>query len=300
MRLFQLLRYFLREALSNFWSNRLNSIVSSCIIIFSLFTLGLFLLTAENLARLIARWTDNVRINVFVAKASEREDLSRCESIIKTSPCVGRYKFISEQDALKRFNSFYPEMSQITSELETNPFPPSYEITIRKEFQNNKSVQELIMQLRSTGIVDDVEYDQQWIERIRFIIDFVRIVGTCFGGILIFTAMFSISNVVKLIVLSRKDEIEIMRLVGATNSFIKGPFITEGVVQGLLGATMATLLLYGVYLFIGSRVAALSGPFFSGLQLHFLNQWIVACFLAGGMAVGFAGSFFSLSRLVKI
>jgi len=300
MRPLNVLRYFLQEAFSNLWTNRLNNFVSISIITFSLFTFGLFLLTAGNLNKLIGRWTENIQVNVFLQKGTAREDVKRLESILKSSACVARFGYISEEEALRRFHTYSPSMSELTSELETNPFPPSYEITIRREFQNNRAVQQLVGQMRSDPRVEDVEYDQEWIDRVQFIIRFVHTVGLFFGGVLLFTAMFSISNVIKLMVQSRKDEIEIMRLVGATNTFIKGPFLTEGILQGLLGGIVATLILFSVYQAILAKLLALNAPFFSANQLQFLTNSMMATLIGGGMLVGFLGSYFSLRKLVKI
>jgi len=300
MRVFYVSRYFFNEAVVNLWANRLNNLVSIAIISFSLFTLGLFLLTAENLSRLIVQWTENVQVNVFLQKGVAHEQTDRLEAMIKLSPCVARYEFISEQEALRRFKEYYPGMKEMASELDANPFPPSYEITIRKEFQSRIAVLDFVNKLRGEGSVEDVEYDQEWIDRVQFVVKFVRIVGLFFGSVLIFTSIFSISNVIKLMVLSRRDEIEIMRLVGATNSFIKGPFLAEGILQGVLGSVIALILLFAIYQLILQKVIALKAPFFAASQLQFLSDGMVAALIAGGMVVGFFGSLISLSKLLKI
>jgi len=299
MRFFNVLRYFLREAISNLGSNRLNNLISISIIMFSLFTFGLFLLTAENLTKLVGHWTENVQVNVFMQKNTPREKGSHLESIIRSSACVANYKYISESEALHRFQSYYPQMKQLTTQLDTNPFPPSYEISVRKEYQNRVAVEDLVSRLRADPHVDDVEYDQEWIDRIGFIIRFVRILGIFFGGILMFTATFSISNVIQLMVVSRKDEIEIMRLVGATNTFIKGPFVTEGVLQGLIGGAVSILALFGLYNLILAKIQALRAPFFTLDLVHFLSGWTIAAVVGGGMLVGFVGSYMSLRRLMR-
>lgn len=300
MRLINVFRYFLNEALQNIWANRLNNVVSIAIISFSLFTLGLFLLTAENLRTLIGHWTENVQVNVFLNVKSSQSDISKLESMIKASPFVSTYQFISREEALKRFRSFYPEMTGITEELDTNPFPASYEVTIRKEFQNQATVAQFVAQLRDENYVQDVEYDQEWIDRVQFAIRFLNIVGVVFGGILMLTATFSISNVIKLMVMSRRDEVEIMRLVGATNTFIKGPFVTEGLLHGLFGGVVGILILFGVYTFITTRITALNAPFFTISQLQFLTPGMMGAIAGGGMIVGFFGSLFSLGKLLKI
>jgi cell division transport system permease protein len=300
MRLLYVLRYFFQEAASNLWSNRLNNIISVGIISFSLFTLGLFMLTAQNLSRLMGSWTEEVQVNLFLQKEVPRDKLSQLESIIKMSPCVAGYHFVSQQEALQRFRRYYPNMSRLTEELNTNPFPPSYEISIRKEFQSKAAVQDLVSRLRLERYVQDVEYDQDWIDRVQFIIKFLQIVGLFFGGILLSTSIFSISNVIKLMVVSRKDEIEIMKLVGATNGFIKGPFLTEGMLQGLIGGGIAISLLYAIFQAVLLKVNALNAPFFSANQLQFLLPSISASIITGGMSVGFLGSYISLGKLLRI
>jgi cell division transport system permease protein len=299
MRLYYVLRYFVREAFHNLWANRFNNIVSIAIIAFSVFTVGMFLLTAENLGRLMGQWTEDVHVNVFLKDSADPVDSARVETIIKSSPAVRRYEYISREQAVERFRSYYPSMADLTNDLPSNPFPPSFEISIRKEFQNRAAVEQMVDRLRVDNAVVDVEYDQDWIDRLQFIIRSVRIIGLGFGGILIFTAMFSISNVIKLIVLSRRDEIEIMRLVGATNSFIKGPFLTEGILHGMLGGVLALLLLYATYGLVMVKVSNL-GAFYGNQPLHFLSGWFLAAVLSGGMIVGFFGSLFSLTRLLRI
>jgi cell division transport system permease protein len=300
MRIFHVSRYFLNEAISNLWANRFNNFVSIAIISFTLFAFGMFLLTAENLSSLIGKWTDAVQVNVFLAKNTSRDAASGLETAIKQSPCVAHYVFVSEEEAMRRFKVFYPGMKQLTDELETNPFPPSFEVTVRKEFQNKPAVMDLVNQLRGEKFVQDVEYDQDWIDRVQFVVEFIRIVGLFFGGILMFTATFSISNVIKLMVLSRRDEIEIMRLVGATNGFIKGPFLTEGILQGLVGGAIAVLLLFVMFTLIVQKLGGIQAPFFSADQLRFLTPWMSTAVIGGGMIVGFFGSLFSLTRLLRI
>jgi cell division transport system permease protein len=300
MRFLYVLRYFFTEAFGNLWSNRFNNFVSIAIISFSLFTLGLFLLTAQNLGRLIGQWTENVRISVFLNESANPNHTTQLEALIKASQIVSRYEYVSKDQALDRFRNYYPSMKDLADDLQKNPFPASFEITVRKEFQNQRTVSEFVKQLRSHDSVQDVEYDQEWIDRVQFMIRFVEIVGFLFGGILMFTATFSISNVIKLIVLSRRDEIEIMRLVGATNGFIKGPFLTEGILHGLIGGALAIGILYAMYTFIVAKVNSLNAPFFEGSQIYFLPTWIILSVVFGGMIVGFFGSLFSLGRLLKI
>ncbi|MCI0444656.1 permease-like cell division protein FtsX [bacterium] len=300
MRLLYVLRYFFREAILNLWTNRFNNFVSIAIISFSLFTLGLFLITAQNLAELIGHWTENVKISIFLNDNSSDNHVAQLEAMIKASPFVSKYQYITREEALNRFRNFYPSMKDLADDLQNNPFPASFEITIRREFQNQNAVHDFVKQIRTQDAVQDVEYDQEWIDRVQFMIRFIEFVGLVFGGILIFTATFSISNVIKLMVLSRRDEIEIMRLVGATNSFIKGPFLTEGLLHGFIGGALATGLLFVLYIFLVQRISQLNAPFFAANQIQFLSGWMIAAVISGGMIVGFFGSLFSVTRLMRI
>jgi cell division transport system permease protein len=257
-------------------------------------------MTAQNLAQLIGHWTENVKISIFLNDNSTDNHVAQLEAMIKASPFVSKYQYITREEALNRFRKFYPSMKDLADDLQNNPFPASFEITIRREFQNQNAVHDFVKQIRTQDVVQDVEYDQEWIDRVQFMIRFVEFIGLVFGGILIFTATFSISNVIKLMVLSRRDEIEIMRLVGATNSFIKGPFLTEGILHGFIGGALATGLLFVLYIFLVQRISQLNAPFFAANQVQFLSGWMVAAMISGGMIVGFFGSLFSVTRLMRI
>lgn len=139
--------------------------------------------------------------------------------------------------------------------------------------------------------VADVRYDRQWLDRLASLTEFVRWAGAVFAGILVLAAALTVTNVVRLALFSRRDEIEIMELVGAPLSYIRGPFVCEGVIQGGLGAALALVLLKVAVSVGAARLAAVTGGLIAPSALVFLSTATSALLVLGGMVVGCAGGF---------
>jgi cell division transport system permease protein len=142
--------------------------------------------------------------------------------------------------------------------------------------------------------VEEVQYDLLWIERLSTAVRLVRGVGGFLGGILVLAGIFTISNVIRLTVYARQDELDIMRLVGATRAYVKGPFVVEGMIQGGLGGTLAVGLLWGAFRFLAQDAVAASDLL--GRTALFLPASLCFVIVLGGMAVGVVGSLVSLGR----
>jgi cell division transport system permease protein len=175
--------------------------------------------------------------------------------------------------------------------LDANPLPASYEVRLQPHAATSTGVDELAQKLRATAGVADVRYDRQWLERLASTIEIVRFVGLAFAGVLVMAAALTVATVVRLALHARRDEIEIMQLVGAPTAYIRGPFVVEGVMQGGIGAVVALILLLvtyralrGVYLMPLAAALNLS-------SVRFLSLGLCVVLLLGGMLVGCLGGF---------
>jgi cell division transport system permease protein len=201
---------------------------------------------------------------------------------------------VTREQALERFRSMFRDLSSLPEDLGENPFPASLELTLRPSPQAPAEVERLARAFAGVPGVREIQYDLLWIERLSTGIRLVRVVGAFLGGILVLAAVFTISNVIRLTIYAREDELDIMRLVGATRAYVKGPFVTEGVIQGGLGGLVASLLLWSALAWLSRDLAT------SDVLPHAtlaLSPTIALALVAGGMAVGLAGSLMSLSRL---
>ncbi len=294
MALLRACSYFVSEALTSLWRSRLVNAVSIGTIAVSLFVLGAFLTVASALSGLVTRWTETVQVIVYLEDSLEERVRASLENRLRADPAVAVLELVTREEALARFRAMFRDLSSLPEDLGENPFPASFEVSLRPSLQSPAEVERLAKAFTGVPGVREIQYDLLWIERLTTGVRLVRVVGAFLGGILVLAAVFTISNVIRLTIYAREDELDIMRLVGATRAYVKGPFVTEGVVQGGLGGLVASFLLW-------TALAQLSGNLAtSDLLPHAtlaLSPAIAVLLVAGGMAVGLAGSLMSLSRL---
>jgi cell division transport system permease protein len=295
MPLLRALQYFLQEALQSLWRSRLISVLSMGTIAVSLFVLGAFLTLAGNLNDVVTRWTQKVQVVFYLhddADARLRESL---ENRLKADAAVEGTVFVSRETALERFRSLFRDMRSLPDDLGENPFPASLEVTLRPGHESPPEVERLVKAFEKAPGVQEAQYDLLWIERLATAVRLVRGVGLFLGGILLLAGVFTISNVIRLTIYAREDELDIMRLVGATQAYVRGPFVMEGMIQGGLGGLLSLGLLAGALRFLARDLATASEIL--GRASITMPSGIAPLLVVGGMAVGVAGSLVSLGRL---
>jgi cell division transport system permease protein len=230
------------------------------------------------------------------AVASEKQEL---EELLGSKEEVDSFEYVSKDEAIKRFQSYFPDLETLPAMLESNPLPASFEIQIASNYRSPEQVHRFADEIASRPGVEEVDYDLLWVERLTAIIDLVRALGFFIGGALVVASIFTIFNVIKLTVYGRQEEIGIMRLVGATHAYIRGPFLVEGMLQGGLGGIVALTLLYAAYELLLRRALGSFQLLASAEWLRFLppNGW--AGIVLGGMIVGFIGSTLSVRRFLS-
>jgi cell division transport system permease protein len=294
MALLRAIYYFLQEALTSLWRSRLVNAVSIGTIAVSLFVLGAFLTVASALSSLVTRWTETVQVIVYLDDDVEPRVLSSLENRLREDHAVGRLERVSREQALARFRSMFRDLSSLPEDLGENPFPASLELTLKPSLQAPADVERLAKAFTGVPGVREIQYDLLWIERLSTGIRLVRVVGAFLGGILVLAAVFTISNVIRLTIYAREDELDIMRLVGATRAYVKGPFVVEGMLQGGLGGLVSVLLLWLSFRVLATDAMAASD--LMGRAVVFLPRNLTLLIVLGGMLVGVAGSLVSLGR----
>jgi cell division transport system permease protein len=286
--------YFMTEAATSLWRSRLVNAVSIGTIAVSLFVLGAFLSVAGALAGLVDRFSETVQVIVYLEDDVEARVRESLANRLREDPAVATVALVTREQALERFRSMFRDLASLPEDLGHNPFPASFEVTLRGERQSAAEVERLARAFTGVPGVREIQYDLLWIERLSTGVRLVRVVGTFLGGILVLAAVFTISNVIRLTIYAREDELDIMRLVGATRAYVKGPFVTEGVLQGGLGGLAAWVLLWAALEWLSRDLAR------SDILPHTalaLPPVIGALLVALGMVVGLAGSLMSLRRL---
>jgi len=298
--IFRQLWYLIKNAGNNLWTFRGRNLISVLIIGFSFLVIGIFLALSNNLTYLGERLSNNLAISFFLEKNLKDEELEFIKSQILASELVEEVTYVSSEDARNRFAANFPELKDILDNLNSNPFPPSYEVRLTDKILSLSAIVYFMENIKSLKGVIDFQFNQEWVEKMDSLSRIVRAIGFFFGGILILASFFIISNVVRLNVLARKNEIEILRLVGATNTYIRIPFLVEGFVLGLLGSLISLIILFIMIkvfpIFVGSSLGA-AKDFFSLRPLTIEQSiWLIV----GGVVIGILGSITSISRFLRI
>ena len=288
-------RYFVEEALTSLWRSRLITGLSVITIAVSLFVLGAFLSLASNLADVVARWSDKVQVTFYLEDQLPEAPRESLTAALRADSAVESVAYISREEALRRFRALFREMRSLPEDLGENPFPAALEVTLKPARNAAVDAQRLVDAFRKAPGVEDVEYDLLWIQRLTTAVRLVRGAGAFLGAILVLAAVFTISNVMRLTMYARQDELDIMRLVGAAPAYVKGPYVLEGMIQGGLGGVLALGLLWGIFHALSRDLLATSDLL--GRTAIVLPPAMAALIVVGGTLVGLAGSLVSLGRL---
>ncbi len=287
------MRLLWREALLAFRRNRTLSALSITTIAFALFVTGLFGLVALNMQAAIQQVAERVEIVAFVARGTSGQALTIATGDIAAFPEVSEVSYVSEAEALRRARAELVEFRDAFQDLEINPLPPSIEIRLRPAYRDAEHAEEVAQRLRSFDFIDDVRYGEDWVQRLDGLRTIAALVGLAIGFAFALVSVVIISVAIRITVLQRAREIHIMRLVGATDWFIRGPFLLEGALKGLAGGVLATLLCYLVL----AGIQAQGSPL--GLGVRFFGLGEVVFLLCFGILLGFGGALLSVGRQLR-
>ena len=283
------LRYAFDEALMSLWRGRRSGIFSMATIGVALFVLGAFLLAASNLERLGDEWGRSAEMSVYLHDDASPNDVKAVEGLLAPGATVASHEFISKAEALQRFKATFADLAGAVETVDGNPLPASFEVRLQAGPGAADSVAALAATLRQTPGVADVRYDRQWLDRLLAAVTLVRTVGFVLGALLTVAAALTVANVVRLALWARRDEIEIMQLVGAPQVFIRGPFVMEGVLQGGIGALAALAALAAAFLAVRGAYLVPLADALNLSSIRFLGPGWSLLLVAGGTLVGCLG-----------
>lgn len=295
----QKLQHFQRETLNNLWQFRARNVFSITIICLSFLIVGIFVSLSNNLRYMAQQISKDMVVVFFLEKNMDASDRAVIEQELNNSSLVSRIQFISSEQALQNFLNKFPELEGIIENLETNPFPSSLEVTLKEKDFSYEETQPFLDKMKQISGIEDVQFNKDWVEKMQSLSRLARAVGFFLGGILILASFFIVSNVIKLNVFARKDEIEILRLVGGTNTFIRIPFLAEGIILGALGGMLSLLLLFIVIrlfpVYLGSSLGVLNEL----ISFRYLSFSQSTAIISSGAIIGFFGSMSSLAKFLK-
>ena len=296
MTLRRTLGYFFREAASDLWKRRTINLVSIATIGASLYVVALFVLLLVNIGRAVSSWAEESRLSVYLQDTIPESARAALEKRLGSDPALRSFEYVTREQALTRFRRDFPELADLASNLDTNPLPASYEITLAPAAAAPAAVQSMAGSYGKEAGVDGVRYDMAWVQRIRALLRVIGWGGAVLGSILLLAAIITISGVIRLNVLARREEIEILRLVGATRGFIRGPFVAEGAFQGIAASLLALAMIAGTWMAVSQSAFVRSDVLLHAISGGFLPLWAVPALVAAGLAIGLIGALFSVRR----
>ena len=282
-----------REALLSFRRAPLLSALSVTTIAFSLFTVGLFGLVAVNLRQALRGLEERVEIVAFTLRGTPAETIAIATQDIAAFPEVQDVGFVSEEEALQRARNELVEFRDAYRDLQVNPLPASIEVRLKDGYRDAATVERVAQRLKGFGFIDDVRYGREWVQKLDDLRNLTGLVGLVIGMAFAAVAVVIIGVTIRLTILQRAREISIMRLVGATNWFIRGPFLLEGALKGLLGGLLSLVLCYAGYILFRDK----SGGTLSGLV--FFRPEHMVLIIIFGILLGLGGSLVSVGRHLR-
>lgn len=282
-----------REALLSFRRAPLLSVLSVTTIAFSLFTVGLFGLVAVNLRQALKGLEERVEIVAFTLRGTPSETIALATQDIAAFPEVKDVSFVSEEEALRRARSELVEFRDAYRDIQVNPLPASIEVRMKEGYNDAATVERVAQRLRGFGFIEDVRFGREWVQKLDHLRNITGVVGLVIGLAFAAVAVVIIGVTIRLTILQRAREISIMRLVGATNWFVRGPFLLEGALKGLLGGLLSLLLCYAGYILFRDN----SGGTLSGLVFFGPEQMVLIIIF--GVLLGLGGSLVSVGRHLR-
>ena len=292
--------YSLREAISQIRCNKYTTISAIGIISIIFLVFGLFLLSLHNVNIFAEVLKSDMEVVAFSSGNSSHQALQDIKSEIEAMKETETVLFISRDDAAGMFARDLTSFQGVINGLMENPLPDAFRIKIVSESRNPDDMRNLAEKLMRIKGIDDVEYGKEWVERLNALVTTVRVLSFIVGGIMFLLVLFIVSNAIKLTFVMRRDEIEIMKLAGATRMFIRIPYILEGGILGLISAGISVVMLYIIYNLIIYKIPSTVYLWLGGIEFSFISLKGIIAIVFTGVIVGCFGSWTSLGRLTGI
>jgi cell division transport system permease protein len=284
------LRHFVRSAWLGLRGSPLPAAVAVATIAVSLFLVGLFALLLSNMGGILERFGREVRLTAYVEPgvpaAAQRALLERA----RRAEGVASAELVTREQALERFRERLGGDSALLEGLEENPLPASLEVALAPAVRSAEGLARVARTLEGLDGVAEVTHGHAWVEGYARAVALLRAAALALGGVLGLAALVIVTNTIRLAVYARRDEIEILMLVGATRTFVAIPFLLEGLVQGTLGGLLALGVLFGAFRGLGGSLEGAVTFLLGHAEPTFLDAGACAALVAAGAALGVVGS----------
>lgn len=290
--------HLLKRALVSIRDNRLVNVVCMSTMVISMLILGSFLLLFVNVNNWIQGWGKSWYMTVYLHDNISEENRGQVESFLKKLPSVEIKRYISKETAFSEFKEALGSQAGILEGLSDNPLPASFEVFLRNVEHDKVEPRTIEESLERIEGVEEVQISEEWLRRFEGLMNVVRLAGFVIGCLLCVAILFIVKNSIKLTIYSRRDEIEILKLVGATDWFVKAPFLLEGLLQGLASGFLTMGILFGGYSLLSVKRVHILGV--TVVDLVFLpREYVIAIFILS-ITLGVMGSLVAVGRFFDL
>jgi len=294
----RLLPYFLKQALVSMKNHRVVYLIGLGTMVVSLLIPISFSVAFTNLNAWIQEWGRGLSFSVYLAEEVNESKTHAIASHIRALPGAEITEFISKERAWTELKRTLGSQAGLLEGLPENPLPASFEVLFKDSPAEEANPQKIKRMLENIEGVEEVQYSEEWVNRFEGILSLLGVVGLVAVGLLSMAVLFIVANTTKLAIYARREEIEILKLVGATDWFVKTPFLLEGLIQGVLSGLVALLVLYSGYLFLSARKVQFLGM--PVMDFVFMPKEHVLSILALSVILGLLGSLIALSRFFDV
>ncbi len=294
--MFSSLSYFWGETFRSLFRNRFMAIASVLTVTLSMFILGVFLSAVLNINHMASYLENQVEMTVYLKDGLTTDQVMGIGKYLKAQPGMKEIKFTNKDQAMKDFRERMGDQQGLLDAINGNPLPASYQMSFQTPEQL-KTAAEVVAKYQG---VETVQYGKDIIEQLYKVAQVIRLSGIVLIIFLAGAELFIISNTIRLTVFARRREIQIMKYVGASNGFIRWPFLFEGMVIGFLGSGLASLILWEGYKTVVSEMAAAGLVFIPMIPLWPFMGYTTLIILAAGIVIGVMGSAISLRKYMKV
>lgn len=293
-------QYFWQEAAGNLRVNRTTTMLAMGTTAFTLACFGVFLLLYFNLKAMIGSLQADVKAIVYLQEGLSAPDLQELERRLRADREVAVLAYVSKEKALTDFMRAFPSDHDLIRSLGENPLPASFEVTLAPEYRSGEAVSRWAERVRLAPGVTQLQDNRDWIDSLTRLLRYLELVALAIGLILAAASVTIIASTIRLTLLAREEELDILKLIGATSTFVKVPYVLEGAMLGLMGAALSLALLKGGFEFLKMRLVA-SGQL-PGLEqaINFFPTKVSLMLIGAGLLVGCTGSLFSLIGVQRI
>jgi len=266
----------------------------------ALMIMAFFIIVVVNVQQVARQWSREIQVVAYFDKVPGEDKVDRWRDNLEGMKEVERVDFVSREEAFRRFKKRLGDDGDLLDGVGSDFLPASLEVVLHEASRNKTGVETVVRRLQQIPGLEDVSYEPDWLERFDAFVNLLKLAGFVFGGFLLFAALFIVSNTIKLTLYARREEIEIMSLVGGTPLFIKMPFLLEGALQGIVGGVFALIGVWAIFALVLQEglygVLMVTGAD----SILFLSAWQQGGILVCGLLLGLTGSLLSLRKFVRI